>query len=148
MIGIVAGLFCVLVTSGLCSLCFDIDLKWWISLEKPDFVLAGGWYSLLVGICYLSCVLSVSRLVEFRHIFPSMIYFLVLGLFSVLYVYAFFKMKSLVVALADMAIVLASSYILFVRFMMKDYKIAIEFFPTFAFNVYAFVCTLCIFMTN
>ena len=30
----------------------------------------------------------------------------------------------------------------------KEVKIALEFLPTFLFNVYAFLCTLCIFMNN
>lgn len=47
-----------------------------------------------------------------------------------------------------MTIVLATSYALFVRFLTKEVKIALEFLPTFLFNVYGFLCVLCIFMNN
>lgn len=69
MIGLVAGLLLTLVVSGLCSVCFNLDLKWWIALSKPSFVLSGGWFTLFVAMSYLSSVLAISRLVEFKHIF-------------------------------------------------------------------------------
>lgn len=148
MIGIVAGLLLALVVSGLCSLCFNIDLKWWIALDKPSFVLSNGWFSVFVCASYLSSVLAISRLVEYKHIFPSMLYFFVLGIFCVLFVFSFFTLKNLLVAFISMTIVLATSYALFIRFLTKEVKIALEFLPTFLFNVYGFLCVLCIFMNN
>lgn len=47
-----------------------------------------------------------------------------------------------------MTAVLAISYVLFIRFLTKEVKIAIEFLPAFLFNFYAFLCTLCIAMNN
>lgn len=148
MIGIVAGIFSILIVSGLCSLCFNIDLKWWITLDKPLFVLSGGWFTAFVSIAYVSCVLAISRLVQFKHIFPSMIYFVVMGVFAILFVFAFFTLKNLWIALVCMTIVLAMSYVLLIRFLTKEVKIAIEFLPAFLFNFYAFLCTLCIAMNN
>lgn len=148
MIGLVVGLMLALIASGLCSVCFNIDLKWWIALNKPTFLLPNGWFSIFVGVSYLSSVLAISRLVEFKHIFPSMLYFLLLGVFCILFVYAFFTLKNLVFAFVSMTIVLGLSYMLFIRFLTKEVRIAIEFFPTFLFNVYGFTCVLCIFMNN
>ncbi len=148
MIGLVAGLLLTLVVSGLCSVCFNIDLKWWIALNKPSFVLSGGWFSVLVGASYLSSILAISRLVEFKHIFPSMMYFVILGVFCILFVFAFFTLKNLLFALLSMGVVLAASYMLFIRFLTKEVKIALEFLPTFLFNAYGFLCVLCIFMNN
>lgn len=148
MIGLVAGLLLTLVVSGLCSLCFNIDLNWWIALEKPSFVLSGGWFSIFVAASYLSSVLAISRLVEFKHIFPSMLYFVILGVFCILFVLAFFTLKNLLFGLICMCVVLAVSYLLFIRFLTKEIKIAIEFLPTFLFNIYGYLCVLCIFLNN
>ena len=77
-----------------------------------------------------------------------MLYFFVLGIFCVLFVFSFFTLKNLLVAFISMTIVLAMSYALFIRFLTKEVKIALEFLPTFLFNVYGFLCVLCIFMNN
>ena len=148
MIGIVVGIFAILVVSGLCSLCFKMDLKWYIALEKPSFVVSGGWFTVFVSMAYVSCVLAISRLVEYKHFFPSTIFFLILGIFVVFFVFAFFTLKNLWFALVCMTAVLAISYVLFIRFLTKEVKIAIEFLPAFLFNFYAFLCTLCIAMNN
>lgn len=148
MIGLVAGLLLTLVVSGLCSLCFNMDLNWWIALEKPSFVLSGEWFSVFVAASYLSSVLAVSRLVEFKHIFPSMLYFVILGVFCILFMLAFFTLKNLLFGLMCMCVVLAVSYLLFIRFLTKEIKIAIEFLPTFLFNIYGYLCVLCIFLNN
>ena len=148
MIGIVVGVFAILVVSGLCSLCFKTDLKWWISLEKPSFVASGGVFTMLVVAAYISCILAISRLVEYKLFFPSTIFFVIIGVFCVLFVFAFFTLKNLWFALACMAIVLAFSYVLLIRFLTKEVKIALEFLPAFAFNFYAFLCALCIAMNN
>lgn len=137
-----------LVVSGLCSLCFNMDLNWWIALEKPSFVLSGGWFSVFVAASYLSSVLAISRLVEFKHIFPSMLYFVILGVFCILFMLAFFTLKNLLFGLICMCVVLAVSYLLFIRFLTKEIKIAIEFLPTFLFNIYGYLCVLCIFLNN
>lgn len=148
MIGLVAGLLLTLVVSGLCSLCFNMDLNWWIALEKPSFVLSGEWFSVFVAASYLSSVLAISRLVEFKHIFPSMLYFVILGVFCILFMLAFFTLKNLLFGLICMCVVLAVSYLLFIRFLTKEIKIAIEFLPTFLFNIYGYLCVLCIFLNN
>lgn len=148
MIGLVAGLLLTLVVSGLCSLCFNMDLNWWIALEKPSFVLPRGWFSVFVAASYLSSVLAISRLVEFKHIFPSMLYFVILGVFCILFMLAFFTLKNLLFGLICMCVVLAVSYLLFIRFLTKEIKIAIEFLPTFLFNIYGYLCVLCIFLNN
>lgn len=148
MIGLVVGVFAILVVSGLCSLCFNVDLKWWIALNKPAFLLGNAWFTAFVATSYVSCVLAISRLVEYKHFFPSTIFFLILGIFAVLFVFAFFTLKSLWFALVCMTVVLAMSMVLLTRFFTKEVKIALEFLPTFLFNFYAFLCTLCIAMNN
>lgn len=148
MIGFTIGLLCILVVSGLCSVCFKMDLKWWISLSKPAFVLSGVYFSLFVSASYLSSLLAISRLVEHKHIFPSMIYFFILGVGCVLFMLFFFTLQNLLGALIFSTVVLGVSYALFMRFLSKDIKIAIEFLPTLIFNIYSFLCTIAIFMNN
>ena len=148
MIGIVAALFCTLVIAGLCSYCFNTDLKWYYLLNKPPFMVNSGWFTLFVSISYVSSILAVSRLVEYKHFFPSMIFFCILGVACVFFVWCFFTLHSLIAALVFMTIVLAMAYVLLVRFMMKDYKIALEFAPAFLFDMYGFLCVLSIVMLN
>ncbi len=77
-----------------------------------------------------------------------MIFFAVMGIGCVLFVLCFFTLKSLIAALVCITIVLAMSYTLFVRFLIKDYKIALEFLPTFIFNIYSFMCVIFIALAN
>lgn len=148
MIGIVIGLFCVLAVAGLCSYCFKQDLTWYNLLIKPSFVLEGRWFTAFISVCYMSCVLTISRLVEFRHLFPSMIFFLLLGASSVLFTFLMFTQKSLVGALICAALILGFAYTLFFRFLIKDIRLAACFLPTFIFDAYAFICALSVAMLN
>ncbi|MCM1306098.1 MAG: tryptophan-rich sensory protein [Bacteroides sp.] len=148
MLGIVVGLLCTLVVAGLCSYCFNIDLKWYISLNKPSFLVSNGWFTFFVCASYISSILAVGRLVEYKHIFPSMIFFGVMGIGCILFVLCFFTFKNLIASLIFISLVLAMAYVLFVRFLIKDYKMALEFLPAFLFDVYAFVCVMCIALQN
>lgn len=148
MIGIVVGVFCALVVAGVCSYLFKPDLNWWFSLDKPRFVLSGGWFTAFVFLSYVSSILSITRLVEHKHIFPSMLFFAVLGLFCALFILAMFRLKNLWFALFCISVDLAMGYTLFVRFLSKDYKIALAFLPTLAFLIYGFLCVITIAMRN
>ncbi|MBR4800795.1 MAG: tryptophan-rich sensory protein [Clostridia bacterium] len=142
------ALFATLLVAGLSSYCFKTDFIWYNSLEKPAFVLSSGYWSSFVVVSYLSGILSITRLVEHKHIFPSMIFFAVLGVFVILFVYAFFTLKHVLLAFVFITIVLAFAYILFVRFLTKDVTLAVIFLPILLFNVYAFISTLAILMAN
>ncbi len=148
MVGIVVGLFCVLLVAGISSAIFKIDLNWYIALDKPSFVVSGGWFTVFVAVSYISCILAVSRLVHFKHFFPSMLFFALLGLFNIMFVFCFFRLKNLIAALVFMTFSLAMAYTLFIRFLLKEIKIAVEFAPAFVFYAYAFVCVLYIAMQN
>lgn len=148
MIGMVIGLFCILIVSGLCSICFKMDLKWWISLEKPAFVLSGGWYTLFVCLAYLSSILAISRVVERKRFFPAMVIFIFVGIGAVLFVFAFFTLKNLLFAFVSISIVLAASCCLFARFISKDLVSALVYLPSFVFNFYAYLCALSLLMSN
>ena len=148
MIGLVSGVFLTLIVAGLSSYCFKMDFIWYNSLSKPPFVLFPAFWSSFVVVAYMSSILSITRLVEHKHIFPSMVFFVILGTFVILFVFAFFSLKNLLLALIFMTLVLAFAYVLFVRFMTKDVTLALIFAPTLVFNVYAFVCTIAIVMAN
>lgn len=148
MIGLVAGIFCTLIVAGLCSYCFNPDFNWYNSLVKPPFLAKDVWFTVFVAMSYISAILSVSRLVEYKHLFPSMIFFMLLAAFCILFVYAFFSLKRPMLALVFMTGALDMSYILLIRFLIKDYKIALEFSFLFLFNLYAYMCTLAIVMLN
>ena len=142
------ALFATLVVAGLSSYCFKMDFKWYIALAKPPFVLSQAYFSSFVVVTYLSSILSITRLVEHKHIFPSMVFFLILGTFVILFVFAFFTLKNLLLALVFMVIVLAFAYVLFIRFMTKDVTLSLIFSPTLLFDIYAFVCVVAIVMAN
>lgn len=148
MIGVVVGIFCALCVAGLCSYFFKLDVEWWFSLNKPSFVVSGGWFTAFVFVSYLSSVLSITKLVEHKHIFPSMIFFLILGIFCVLFVVFMFTLKILAAAMFCITVVLSMSYVLFVRFMIKDFKIAMVYFPSLVFYIYGFLCVVCIALAN
>ena len=148
MIGMTVALFATLLVAGLSSYCFKMDFMWYNQLAKPSFVLTSGFWSSFVVVSYLSGILSITRLVEHKHIFPSMIFFAFLGTFCILFVFAFFTLKNLLLAFVFMTIVLAFAYVLFVRFLTKDVPLALMFSPILLFDIYAFVSTLAITMAN
>ena len=148
MIGIVAGIFCTLIVAALSSYCFKFDPVWFYSLNLPAYLAPPAAFEAFVATSYLSSIISISRLVEHKHIFPSMLFFAGLGASSVLFVFTFFWLKQLFWGLLFMAATLAFAFVLFFRFMTKDFKIALIFLPTFAFDLYGFVLTLTIAMAN
>lgn len=148
MIGIVAALFCTLIIAGISSYCFNLDLKWYFALNKPHFVVSSGWFAFFVAVNYASCILALSRLVEHKHLFPSMLFFLILGASDIMFLLFFFRLKIILAAAFFITASQALAYTLFVRFMMKDFKIALEFLPAFLFHCYAFICALSIVMLN
>lgn len=148
MIGLVVAVFATLIVAWLSSFCFKMDFIWWNSLTKPAFVLPSAFWSAFVVTAYLSSIISITRLVEHKHIFPSMLFFALLGTSCVLFVFAFFTVKNILLALVFMTFVLAFAYVLFIRFMTKDVTLALIFSPTLIFDVYAFLSTLAILMAN
>lgn len=148
MIGLVVAVFATLIVAGLSSVCFKMDFIWWNSLTKPAFVLSSAFWDSFVIVAYLSSIISITRLVEHKHIFPSMLFFALLGTSCVLFVFAFFTLKNLLAAIVFMTFTLAFAYVLFIRFMTKDVTLALIFTPTLLFDVYAFLCTLAILMAN
>ncbi len=148
MIGIVAGIFCTLIVAALSSFCFKIDQGWFYALRLPPFMLSGAAFEALVAISYFSCILSVGRLVEYKHIFPSMLFFAILAVCCVLFVHTFFGLKKLAWGLFFISAALAVACVLFFRFLEKDLKLALEFLPTLAFDLYGTVVVLYVFMAN
>ena len=148
LIGIVAGIFCTLVAAWICSYVFKFDGAWYGALVKPSFMLPRGYFTAFVAVTYLSCILSISRLVTHKRFFPSMLYFFGLGTCSVLFVLAFFNLKRLVLALVFITATLAFAYALFIRFLMKDVKIALLFLPAFSFYIYGFLCAVSVALAN
>ncbi len=148
MIGIVAGIFLTLLVAGLCSICLKLDLKWYVSLDKGAFLSSGEFFRVCVVTAYASSIVAMSRLVEHKHIFPSMLFFAILGVGCVLFCWAFFCLKNLLLALFFVTVVLAMSLVLTVRFFAKDVKLALLYLPSFVFNAYAFLMTLFIAMAN
>ncbi len=77
-----------------------------------------------------------------------MIFFAFLGTFCILFVFAFFTLKNLLLAFVFMTFALAFAYVLFIRFLTKDVTLALMFSPILLFDIYAFVSTLAIIMAN
>lgn len=148
MIGISVGIFCTLIVAALSSYCFKLDVAWFYGLKLPSFMLPSAAFEAMVALSYLSCILAVGRLVEYKHIFPSMLFFAGLGTSSILFVYMFFARKMIWWGLFFMAATLAFAFVLFFRFLVKDFKMALEFLPAFLFDLYGFVVTLSIAMAN
>ncbi len=148
MIGIVAGIFLTLLVAGLCSICLKMDLKWYISLDKCAFLSSGEFFRWCVIASYISSIITMSRLVEHKHIFPSMLFFAILGVGCVLFCYCFFTLKNLLLALVFVAVVFSMSLVLFVRFLTKDVRLALCYFVAFLFNSYCFLMVLAIAMAN
>lgn len=148
LVGIVAGLFCTLIVAMLCSYCFKLDVYWYSNLVKPSYLPPGGGFTVMVGISYISTIWVISRLVEHKHIFPSMFIFVFLGVFCILFVYAFFTLKMLVLALFFIIAVFALSFTLLIRFLIKDPLTALIYLPAFAFNSFCMVIVFGIVMCN
>lgn len=139
LVGVVAGLFCTLVVAWFCSFSLKMDLNWYNALCKPTFMVNGEVMSLFVSVVYALHVLLVARLVKGRHFFPSMVLLFLVGLFSILFVYAFFTLKQVYLAFVFIGVVMGLSLIILVRFFSKDWVTALYYLPVFIFNLY---CTV------
>lgn len=148
LIGLVAGVFCVLVVAWLCSYCLKIDFKWYLALNKPQILPSGGYFTFFVAITYMCVVGVIARLVTGKHIFPSMIFLAFTGLFSVLFIYAFFTLKNIYLAFAFSILLLAFSLVVQIRFFLKEVRIALYYLPAFLFNVFCFFISAYIAFNN
>ncbi len=148
MIGIVAGIFCTLIVAALISYCFKFDARWFYSLKLPAVMPPPVAFEIMVAASYASCIFAIGRLVEYKHIFPSMLFFVALGVSCILFVHTFFGLKQLLWGLVFMSATAGFAFVLFFRFLMKDIKIALAFLPAFLFDLFGFVMVVYIAMAN
>lgn len=146
--GIVAGTACVAAVAWICSICLNIDFKWYNSLVKPVVVPKGGIFSLIIAVVYVLHIAVVSRLVIGKHFFPSTLILAGAGVFSILFVFAFFTLENVYLSAVFMAILFALSFVQTVRFFLKELRIALYYLPVFIFNCYAFVAVVAIALAN
>lgn len=148
LLGLVVGIFCVLIVAWLCSFCFKMDAEWYAALNKPPIVPANGWFPFFVITTYASTIFVIARLVCGRHLFPAILIFILTGFCAVMFVHTFFALKEILIALIFSCGLALSSFALFVRFIIKDVVAAIMYLPATIFNSYAFIVNICIAMLN
>lgn len=148
LIGLVTGVFCTLVVAWLCADCLKIDFKWYNALVKPVIVPGGGYFTLFVSAAYALNILVVARLVTGKHFFPSTLILAGIGLFSILFIYAFFARCNVYLGLVFMLLVFILSFIQQVRFFIKETLIALYYLPVFIFNCYCLVAVAAIAIAN
>lgn len=146
--GLAVGTLSVLVFAWICSVCLNVDFKWYYGLDKPVFVPSSGIFTLMISVVYALHVVVVSRLVVGKHFFPSTLILTGTGVFATLFVFAFFTLENLYLSAVFVSIVFALSLLQIVRFMMKELRIALYYLPVFVFNCYAFVVVLAIAFAN
>ncbi len=146
--GLAVGTFSVLIVAWICSTCLNVDFKWYNALDKPIVVPSGAIFTLMISVVYVLHAVVISRLVVGKHFFPSTLILGGVGVFSILFVFAFFTLKNVYLATTFMAVAFALSLIQTVRFFIKELRIALYYLPVFAFNCYAFILSLAIAFTN
>ncbi len=146
--GVVSGLFFTLIIAWCCSFALKLDLNWYNSLVKPAFLVSPSVMTAFVSVVYVLHILVVARLVTGKHFFPSMVFLFLSGVLSVLFLFSFFGVKNLYLALMIMIMLFGVSLLTQIRFFTKEIKIALYYFPIFIFNAYCFVLTSTIVFHN
>lgn len=141
LIGIVAGLFLVLVVAWLCSFSLKMDFNWYNGLSKPSFMVDSSVFVAFVSVVYFLHVMVISRLVTGKHLVPSMVFLGVVGLLAILFNFVFFTHKNLYVGFVFVAGIFAFSLILQLRFFLKDKVLGLYYLPIFIFNFYCLLVT-------
>lgn len=141
LIGIVAGLFLVLVVAWFCSFSLKMDFEWYNALSKPLFMADRSVFTALVSVVYFLHVVVISRLVTGKHLLPSMVFLGVIGLASILFNYTFFTLKSVYAGFVFILVIFVFSTVLQLRFLLKDRVLALYYLPIFLFNFYCLMTT-------
>ncbi|MEG2450579.1 MAG: tryptophan-rich sensory protein [Clostridia bacterium] len=148
LLGLVVGLFCTLIVAGLCSYCFNMDFTWYSQLDKPSFMPSGGYFTVFVSLTYLSTIWVIARLVASKKIAPTIVFFVVIGVCSILFVYLFFSLKQIYGSMVFITFTFISSLMLFLKFIARDFVSAIIYFPSLLFNAFCFVIMFALAMAN
>lgn len=148
LIGLAVGTLSVLIVAWVCSICLNVDFKWYFGLVKPVFVPTCGVFTFMVSVVYVLHVAVVSRLVVGKHFFPSTIILFVIGAFSILFVFAFFTLENVYLSAVFISLVFALSLVQTIRFFLKELRIALYYLPVFVFNCYCFVVVFAIAFAN
>lgn len=141
LIGIVVGLFLVLVVAWFCSFSLKLDLNWYNTLSKPSFAVDGHVFAAFVSVVYFLHVVVISRLVTGKHLLPSMVFLGVIGLASILFNHTFFTLKNVYVGFIFILLTFVFSTVLQLRFLFKDRMLALYYLPIFVFNFYCLLVT-------
>lgn len=148
LIGVVTGLFCTLVMAWFCSFQLKIDFIWYNSLTKPLFTAPPMVMTMLVSVVYLMHIIVIARLVTGKHFYPSMVFFALTSIFSILFVHTFFTFKNVYLALVFSLVIFFVSLVLQVRFFTKELRISFYYLPIFLFNAYSVIVVSCIAFSN
>ena len=148
LIGVVTGLFCTLVMAWFCSFQLKIDFIWYNSLTKPLFIAPPMVMTMLVSVVYLMHIIVIARLVTGKHFYPSMVFFALTSIFSILFVHTFFTFKNVYLALVFSLVIFFVSLVLQVRFFTKELRISLYYLPIFLFNAYSVIVVSCIAFSN
>ncbi|MCQ2603363.1 MAG: tryptophan-rich sensory protein [Clostridia bacterium] len=146
--GIVSGLFITLVGAWICASCLKIDFKWYYSLVKPIVVPTSLGFSIIVSVVYICCILVFSRLIVGKHFFPSVVFMVLCEMFSALFIFAFFRLENLYLALFFIICTFTVSFVTEIRFFIKDIRTAIYYLPVVAFNAYSLILVMAIVFAN
>lgn len=103
---------------------------------------------MMIAVVYVLHIAVVSRLVIGKHFFPSTLILAGAGVFSILFVFAFFTLENVYLSAVFMGILFALSFVQTVRFFLKELRIALYYLPVFIFNCYAFVAVVAIAFAN
>lgn len=146
--GIVSGLFITLVGAWICASCLKIDFKWYYSLVKPVVAPTSLGFSLVVSMVYVCCIMVFSRLIVGKHFFPSVVFMVLAEIFSALFIFAFFRLENLYLALFFIICTFGVSFVTEIRFFLKEIRTALYYLPVFLFNAYSLVVVIAIVFAN
>lgn len=146
--GITVALFCVLLVAGGGQFCMKIDLKWYSDLIKPAFMPSAFGFSVLVTGVYACCIAVITRLVVHKRFFPSMVMLAGTGVLSLIFLFTVFRLKSLYVGATVMLILFILSFLIEVRFAIKDRATSLYYFPVLLFNGFCLVLSFALALAN
>lgn len=146
--GVTAAVFFVLLFEWLCSVIVVVDTEWYTALNKPSFMMSGGYMTLSRVAAYGFVIALVSRLIVARRFKPEGILLVIAAFFEILFTLTFFRLNNLPLSLTVIIAVTAVNYAALFLLSLKRLSDGLIFLPVVIWISYLFCLTTSLTVIN
>jgi tryptophan-rich sensory protein len=148
LIGITGAVFFVLLFEWLCSVIVVTDTEWYIALNKPSFMLSGGYMTLAWVSVYGFIIALISRLIVARRFNPDGILLGIAAVFEILFTLTYFRFNNLPLSLIVMIATAIINYVALLLLSLKRPSDGLLFLPAVIWISYLLCLTTSLTVLN